>query len=421
VSRCSPTSSTGCGRSSRNRSTRERRAKPRSSARVAPLELDGTQATTLAAASSGAGPGAPRIAAAPGRRRRRGRRRDRARAHRAGAAGARRVGTRAARRALRPRDPKSFNTAGPGYLAYIPGGGLFSSAVAALIADAVNRYVGGLRRGPALTQLETNVVRWFARIGGLPSSAGGVLTTGGSLAGFSAVVRGAHGLGESLPGRRALRQRRGPPLGRQGGFAGGFPARAVRVVPTDAEFRVRLDALLAAAIAEDGAAGCAPACWSATRARRTPAPSTTSWRSPNSRRGSAVVSRRRGVRRVLPAHRARTRDARRHRARRLDRARSAQRALPALRRRLLAGARRRDPAPLARLGRRLPARHAGRSRRRGLLRDLARALARLPGAAGLAADQAPTGSARSARHSTRSSTSPPGRPHSWRKSPRSKS
>src|SRR5262249_7215328 len=39
--------------------------------------------------------------------------------------------------------PKGFNTAGPGYLAYIPGGGLPHSAVADLIAEATNRYVGG--------------------------------------------------------------------------------------------------------------------------------------------------------------------------------------------------------------------------------------------------------------------------------------
>src|SRR5919106_4183277 len=38
--------------------------------------------------------------------------------------------------------PSSINTAGPGYLAYIPGGGLFHSAVADLIADSVNRYTG---------------------------------------------------------------------------------------------------------------------------------------------------------------------------------------------------------------------------------------------------------------------------------------
>src|SRR5262245_61808722 len=48
--------------------------------------------------------------------------------------------------------PKSFNTAGPGYLAYIPGGGLFHTAVADLITDAVNRYMGLWIAAPALAQ-----------------------------------------------------------------------------------------------------------------------------------------------------------------------------------------------------------------------------------------------------------------------------
>src|ERR687885_503164 len=38
--------------------------------------------------------------------------------------------------------PRTFNAAGPGYLAYIPGGGIFHAAIADLIANAVNRYVG---------------------------------------------------------------------------------------------------------------------------------------------------------------------------------------------------------------------------------------------------------------------------------------
>ena len=64
--------------------------------------------------------------------------------------------------------PTSYNTAGPGYLAYIPGGGLFHAAVADLIADAVNRYVGVWLPAPGLVQLEVNVVRWFCRMVGYP-------------------------------------------------------------------------------------------------------------------------------------------------------------------------------------------------------------------------------------------------------------
>src|SRR6266581_1886849 len=84
--------------------------------------------------------------------------------------------------------PRSFNAAGPGYLAYIPGGGIFHAAVADLIADAVNRYVGVFAAAPALAQIEANVIRWFCEIAGYGKGSGGVLTTGGSLATFIAIA-----------------------------------------------------------------------------------------------------------------------------------------------------------------------------------------------------------------------------------------
>lgn len=84
--------------------------------------------------------------------------------------------------------PCSFNTAGPGYLAYIPSGGLFHSAVADLIAGAVNRYVGVWLAVPGLVQMEVNVVRWLCEIVGLPAGSGGVLTSGGWLANLTALV-----------------------------------------------------------------------------------------------------------------------------------------------------------------------------------------------------------------------------------------
>ncbi|MGZ5431174.1 MAG: pyridoxal-dependent decarboxylase, partial [Thermoanaerobaculia bacterium] len=92
--------------------------------------------------------------------------------------------------------PASFNNAGPGFLAYVPGGGQPYAAVADLISAAVNRYVGVFAPAPALVQLETNVIRWFARAVGYPESAGGFLTSGGSLANFSALVAARH---EKLP------------------------------------------------------------------------------------------------------------------------------------------------------------------------------------------------------------------------------
>src|SRR5918911_1015149 len=84
--------------------------------------------------------------------------------------------------------PRSFNAAGPGYLAYVPGGGIYHAAVADYIADAVNRYVGVCAAAPALAQIEANVVRWFCEIAGYGKKSGGVLTTGGSMANFIAMI-----------------------------------------------------------------------------------------------------------------------------------------------------------------------------------------------------------------------------------------
>ena len=63
--------------------------------------------------------------------------------------------------------PKGFNTPGPGYLAYIPGGGLLESSLAELISTAINRYVGVWAASPGLAQLESNVPALVHRYRGL--------------------------------------------------------------------------------------------------------------------------------------------------------------------------------------------------------------------------------------------------------------
>jgi aromatic-L-amino-acid decarboxylase len=89
---------------------------------------------------------------------------------------------------LQPAFDKSLHTAGPGYLAFIPGGGLPSCAIADLIALSYNRFVGVSRAAPALAAIERTAVRWLADIAGYPASARGVLTTGGSISNLVAMV-----------------------------------------------------------------------------------------------------------------------------------------------------------------------------------------------------------------------------------------
>lgn len=154
--------------------------------------------------------------------------------------------------------PRSYNTAGPGYLAYIPGGGLFDSALAAWIADSVNRYVGVFAAAPVLAQLEANVVAWFADIIGYPSTARGFLTSGGSLANFSGVVTARRErLPENFLDGVIYVSHHAHHSVLQAASMAGFPTSAIHVLPSDERFRLDIDALVTA-VREDRAAGRSP-------------------------------------------------------------------------------------------------------------------------------------------------------------------
>ena len=76
----------------------------------------------------------------------------------------------------------------PGHLAYIPGGGLYASALADYLAAVTNEYAGVRFVGPGSVEMEDLVLDWMARVVGLPSTADGHLASGGSIASLTAVV-----------------------------------------------------------------------------------------------------------------------------------------------------------------------------------------------------------------------------------------
>jgi len=142
--------------------------------------------------------------------------------------------------------PHGFNTAGPGYLAYIPGGGLFHAAVADLIAESVNRYTSIWLPAPGLAQIEAVVVRWLCTIVGYPAGALGLLTTGGSMANFSAIFTARRELLEDdfLAGTIYVSDQVHHSI-QKAAMLAGFPPSSVRQVKTDKVFRMRLDDLRA--------------------------------------------------------------------------------------------------------------------------------------------------------------------------------
>lgn len=154
--------------------------------------------------------------------------------------------------------PRSFGTPSPGYLAYIPGGGLYPAAVADFISAATNRYTGVWMAAPALVQLEANVLEWFRDWMGFPESTRGLLTTGGSMAAFNAVLcaRERH-LGRDVrPGVLYTSTHAHHSIAKAARLAGIFPDR-VRHIPVDGDFRMRVDHL-AEAVRADRAAGLRP-------------------------------------------------------------------------------------------------------------------------------------------------------------------
>ncbi len=84
--------------------------------------------------------------------------------------------------------PYALQTGSPGFMAYIPAGGIFHAGLAELIAKVTNRYVGIDITAPFLNQIETDVLKWFCKMIGYSEKSGGTLTSGGSLANLTAVI-----------------------------------------------------------------------------------------------------------------------------------------------------------------------------------------------------------------------------------------
>ncbi|GAO39552.1 putative aromatic L-amino acid decarboxylase [Sphingomonas changbaiensis NBRC 104936] len=85
-------------------------------------------------------------------------------------------------------EQRGIATASGRFMGYIPGGGLFHSALGDFLADVSNKYAGFASAAPGAVRLENACVRWLADAIGYPAEAAGALTSGGSIANLSAIV-----------------------------------------------------------------------------------------------------------------------------------------------------------------------------------------------------------------------------------------
>jgi aromatic-L-amino-acid decarboxylase len=154
--------------------------------------------------------------------------------------------------------PRSFGTPGPGYLAYIPGGGIYPAALADFIADTANRYTGIWQAAPALVQLEANALDWMRGWMQFPATARGIFTPGGSMAMFNAIAAAREQrLGTDIRSGVLYVSSQSHHSITKAARLAGIAHDRVRTIAVDDDFRMRVDALQAA-IASDRAAGLKP-------------------------------------------------------------------------------------------------------------------------------------------------------------------
>ena len=147
-----------------------------------------------------------------------------------------------------------------GYLAYIPGGGIYHGALGDYLAAVSNKYAGVFFAGPGAVRMENMLVRWTADLVGYPAGAAGNIASGGSIANLTAIAtaRDAHGLRGADYAKAVvyITQQAHHSIDKALRIAGMGEAQ-VRHVAMDGRYRMRADAL-ADAVARDRGDGLTP-------------------------------------------------------------------------------------------------------------------------------------------------------------------
>tara|TARA_B110001452_G_scaffold190068_1_gene160249 strand:+ start:4271 stop:5710 length:1440 start_codon:yes stop_codon:yes gene_type:complete len=85
-------------------------------------------------------------------------------------------------------DHDGINAASGFDMAYVPGGGVYTSALADYWSDITNLYSGVFFANPGAVRLENQVISWLSSLVSYPKTACGNLTSGGSIANLTAII-----------------------------------------------------------------------------------------------------------------------------------------------------------------------------------------------------------------------------------------
>ncbi len=154
----------------------------------------------------------------------------------------------------------------PGYMGLITPSPNPIGVVADFICSALNQNIGAYSVGPAGVAMERRTVRWLNDLAGYGQQAGGNLTSGGMMANFIGLKLARDWASGDRAQHDGVRERWAVYASEERHVsvdkavdAVGLGRTALRALPTDSEFRLRLDAL-EAAIQDDRSHGIHPLC-----------------------------------------------------------------------------------------------------------------------------------------------------------------
>ena len=84
-----------------------------------------------------------------------------------------------------------INPASGGHLGYIPGGGIYATALGDYLAATTNEYAGVFFAGPAAVRIENQLIRWLCNMVGYPGDSLGNLASGGVDREFDCICNGS--------------------------------------------------------------------------------------------------------------------------------------------------------------------------------------------------------------------------------------
>ena len=154
----------------------------------------------------------------------------------------------------------------PGYMGLITPSPNPVGVLGDFVCSALNQNLGVYSIGPSAVAMERRVVRWLTDMVGYEAQAGGNLTSGGMMANFIGLKLARDWATKDRAQQEGVRERWAVYVSDQRHVsvdkavdAVGLGREALRALPTDAEFRLRIDAL-EEAIAKDKRDGVRPMC-----------------------------------------------------------------------------------------------------------------------------------------------------------------